>query len=55
MRLFASLLQATGIAATFWAVYAIAGLWLFLLVAGAFTLLVGLALERTTRTTTTMR
>ena len=43
------------IAATFWAVYAIAGLYLFLLAAGVSTLLVGLALERTARTPTRQR
>ncbi len=55
MKTLASLLQAAGIAATFWAVYAIAGLYLFLLAAGVSTLLVGLALERTARTPTRQR
>ena len=49
MGTFASLLQAAGLGATFWAVWSIAGTALFLGAFGIFSLLVGLALERTTR------
>jgi len=49
MRTFASLLQVAGLAAVFWAVWTIAGTALFLGAFGIFALLVGLALERTTR------
>ena len=49
MRTFASLLQVAGLAAVFWAVWTIAGTALFLGAFGVFALLVGLALERTTR------
>ena len=49
MRTFASLLQVLGLAALFWAVWTIAGSALFLGVFGVFSLLVGLALERTMR------
>jgi len=49
MKTFASLLQVAGLAAVFWAVWTIAGTALFLGAFGIFFLLVGLALERTTR------
>ena len=49
MKTFASLLQVAGLAALFWAVWTIAGSALFLGAFGVFSLLVGLALERTTR------
>ncbi len=49
MRTFASLLQVVGLGALFWAVWTIAGTALFLGAFGVFSLLVGLALERTTR------
>ena len=49
MKTFASLLQVAGLGALFWAVWSIAGSALFLGAFGVFSLLVGLALERTTR------
>ena len=49
MRTFASMLQVLGLAAVFWAVWSIAGTALFLGAFGVFSLLVGLALERTMR------
>ena len=49
MKPFASLLQVAGLAAVFWAVWTIAGTALFLGAFGVFSLLVGLALERTMR------
>jgi|TARA_R110002167_G_scaffold215609_1_gene420502 hypothetical protein len=49
MKTFASLLQVAGLAAVFWAVWTIAGTALFLGAFGVFSLLVGLALERTMR------
>lgn len=49
MQTFASLLQLVGLGATFWAVWSIAGTALFLGAFGIFALLVGLALERTSR------
>ena len=55
MRTFASMLQVLGLAAVFWAVWSIAGTALFLGAFGVFALLVGLALERTTRSQTVRR
>ena len=49
MQTFASLLQIVGLGATFWAVWSIAGTAVFLGAFGIFALLVGLALERTSR------
>ena len=49
MKTFASLLQVAGLGALFWAVWSIAGTALFLGAFGVFSLLVGLALERTMR------
>ena len=55
MRTFASLLQVLGLGALFWAVWTIAGTALFLGVFGVFSLLVGLALERTSRSESVRR
>ena len=55
MKTFASMLQVLGLAAVFWAVWSIAGTALFLGAFGVFALLVGLALERTTRSQTVRR
>ena len=49
MKTVAALVQVAGLAAVFWAVWTIAGTALFLGAFGVFALLVGLALERTTR------
>jgi hypothetical protein len=49
MKTLASFLQVAGLAGLFWAVWTIAGTALFLGAFGVFALLVGLALERTTR------
>ena len=55
MKTFASMLQVLGLAAVFWAVWSIAGTALFLGAFGVFSLLVGLALERTMRSQTVRR
>jgi len=55
MKTFAAMLQVHGLAAVFWAVWSIAGTALFLGAFGVFALLVGLALERTTRSQTVRR
>ena len=55
MKTFASMLQVLGLAALFWAVWSIAGTALFLGAFGVFSLLVGLALERTMRSQTVRR
>ena len=55
MKTFASLLQVLGLGALFWAVWTIAGTALFLGVFGVFALLVGLALERTSRSESVRR
>jgi len=55
MKTFASMLQVFGLAALFWAVWSIAGTALFLGAFGVFSLLVGLALERTMRSQTVRR
>jgi len=55
MQTFASALQVLGLGALFWAVWTIAGTALFLGAFGIFALLVGLALERTTRSQSVRR
>ncbi|MBT4189306.1 MAG: hypothetical protein HOE14_19105 [Gemmatimonadales bacterium] len=50
MSITASLLQAVGIVAVFASLWMIGGVWILVLGLGAFTTVLGLAIERTSRT-----
>ena len=49
MSSFASLLQAVGIVAVFYALWMIGGIWILVLAVGGFATVLGLAIERTSR------
>jgi hypothetical protein len=50
MSLIGSLLQATGIALSFWAVWELGGPWPFVLCAGVLAVALGVAVEKHDRT-----